>query len=402
MGAERVLDENRHVRLSTVDVTLPDGTAFTQYVVRMPRCAMTLVLDDENRALLMYRHRFIIDRWVWELPGGYIDDAEDIAAAAAREVEGETGWRPREMQHLATFQPAIGTLDQPQHVYLSRGADPTGAAPDANETERVAWVPLGEAIEMIDRGLDAAEKVVISAAAWCLCELANPPELVLDLMNLVYEEALHLEAVGRLGTVASAAGAFRLERAGAPRAVVDVFAAIARQEANHNVTGFRWLTLLGATGRLHQRRLAVRPDDLDPTSGATGQHRPLHPRRRHGRQQRPDLQRVRLAVAHSVTRPAGAWLRPARARPGRLRPGDYDADRTSWWWWRRVRPGRRGGRPRASRRRARGRRAAWPGHLGAVPTARARPTAWGRPRASRAVATRDRAIPPGWPASAAR
>lgn len=55
-------------------------------------------------------------------------------------------------------------------------------------------------------GLDAAEKVVISAAAWCLCELANPPELVLDLMNLVYEEALHLEA-GRLGTVASAAGA---------------------------------------------------------------------------------------------------------------------------------------------------------------------------------------------------
>lgn len=57
------------------------------------------------------------------------------------------------------------------------------------------------------------------------------------------------------GTVASAAGVFHLERAGAPQAVVDVFAAIARQEANHNVTGFRWLTLLGATGRLHQRRL---------------------------------------------------------------------------------------------------------------------------------------------------
>lgn len=56
------------------------------------------------------------------------------------------------MQHLATFQPAIGTLDQPQHVYLSRGADPTGTAPDINETERVAWVPLSETIEMIARG----------------------------------------------------------------------------------------------------------------------------------------------------------------------------------------------------------------------------------------------------------
>lgn len=62
--AERLVDENRHIRLTTVDVELPDGTFFTQYVARMPRCAMTLVLDDEQRVLPMYRHRFIIDQWV--------------------------------------------------------------------------------------------------------------------------------------------------------------------------------------------------------------------------------------------------------------------------------------------------------------------------------------------------
>lgn len=146
------MDESRHIRLSTVDVELPDGTRFTQYVARMPRCAMTLVLDERRRVLLVYRHRFIVDAWVWELPGGYVDDAEDVAAAAAREAEEETGWRPRAMERLVTFQPSIGSVDQPQEIYLARGADRVRDEPDANEVELVRWVPLSEAIGLIDKG----------------------------------------------------------------------------------------------------------------------------------------------------------------------------------------------------------------------------------------------------------
>ncbi|MEV6769275.1 NUDIX hydrolase [Nocardia sp. NPDC051030] len=163
---ERVVDENRHIRLSTVDVELPDGVRFTQYVARMPRCAMTLVLNENRQVLLMFRHRFIIDQWVWELPGGYVDHAEDVAVAAAREVEEETGWRPRTMERLVTYQPSIGTLDQPQEIYLARGADLTDTPPDINEAEDVRWIPLAEAAAMIDRGeiVGAATVVAIYRA----------------------------------------------------------------------------------------------------------------------------------------------------------------------------------------------------------------------------------------------
>ncbi|MFE7746504.1 NUDIX hydrolase [Nocardia sp. NPDC057455] len=163
---ERLVDENRHIRLSTVDVELPDGVKFTQYVARMPRCAMTLVLNDKREALLMYRHRFIIDRWVWELPGGYVDAAEDIATAAAREVEEETGWRPSTMEHLVTYQPAIGTLDQPQEIYLARGARLTDTQPDVNEAEDTRWIAVEEAERMIQRGeiIGAATVIAIYRA----------------------------------------------------------------------------------------------------------------------------------------------------------------------------------------------------------------------------------------------
>jgi ADP-ribose pyrophosphatase YjhB (NUDIX family) len=84
---ERLVDDTPHIRVSLADVELPNGVRFTQYLFRMRRCAMTLVLDGPGeRLLLMRRHRFIVDRWVWELPGGYVDDGEDPAAGAARDT----------------------------------------------------------------------------------------------------------------------------------------------------------------------------------------------------------------------------------------------------------------------------------------------------------------------------
>ncbi|MEU0236688.1 NUDIX hydrolase [Nocardiopsis sp. NPDC006198] len=159
---EKLVDENRHIRLSTVEITLPDGVSFTQYVVKMPPAAMTLVMNDAREVLLMRRHRFIIDQWVWELPGGYVNTSEDVELAAAREVEEETGWRPRTMEHLVTFQPAIGSVDQPQIIYLARGAEATDTVPDVNEAQEIRWIPLDDAVDMIARGEIVGASTVVA------------------------------------------------------------------------------------------------------------------------------------------------------------------------------------------------------------------------------------------------
>ncbi|MFI7649650.1 NUDIX hydrolase [Micromonospora sp. NPDC049460] len=149
---ERVVDGSRRARLSIAEVELPDGVRFEQYVIRAPRSAMVAVLDEQERLLLMRRHRFVFDRWVWELPGGYVDDEEQPAACAVREVEEETGWRPGAVAPLLSFQPWVATADAENLLFLAREAEHIGAPVDVNEAERVAWIPLEEARDLVSRG----------------------------------------------------------------------------------------------------------------------------------------------------------------------------------------------------------------------------------------------------------
>jgi 8-oxo-dGTP pyrophosphatase MutT (NUDIX family) len=148
-----VIDDTRRLRLSIAQVELPDGVHFEQYVLRMPKAAMTVVLDDaRERVLMIWRHRFVPDCWTWELPGGYVDPDEDPAITAAREVEEETGWRPRSMTLLTRFQPLVGSADFENLLFLGEGAEDTGTLADINEAARVEWIDLDSVRDRIAQG----------------------------------------------------------------------------------------------------------------------------------------------------------------------------------------------------------------------------------------------------------
>jgi 8-oxo-dGTP pyrophosphatase MutT (NUDIX family) len=150
---ERLVDDTRRLRLSIAQVELPDGVHFEQYILRMPKAAMTVLLDDaDERVLMIWRHRFVLDRWTWELPGGYVDADENPAVTAAREVEEETGWRPRSMRLLTRFQPLVGTADFENLIFLGEGAEDTGKPADINEAAHVEWITLDSIRDRITRG----------------------------------------------------------------------------------------------------------------------------------------------------------------------------------------------------------------------------------------------------------
>lgn len=150
---ERTIYDNRWVRLTLMDIEPPDGHRFEYHVVRLARVAIAAVVNDADEVLMMWRHRFAVDQWGWELPGGIVDPDEDGAAAAAREVEEETGWRPSgAMRHVVSFQPMPGMVDTPHELYAVHGAELVGEPSDAEEASILRWVPIADVLGLIDSG----------------------------------------------------------------------------------------------------------------------------------------------------------------------------------------------------------------------------------------------------------
>lgn len=151
---ERYVYESDWMSLALVDVEPPGHERFEHHVLRMPRAAAGTVVRDRATAsvLLLWRHRFITDRWGWEIPAGGLDAGETPDEAAVRETVEESGWRPRSLELLVSYNPMPGGVDQTFHLFLAHGADEVGAPTDPTESERVEWVPLATVREALTDG----------------------------------------------------------------------------------------------------------------------------------------------------------------------------------------------------------------------------------------------------------
>lgn len=149
---ERVIYESPEIWLGQVDVGLPSRERIWQHVVRLHRAVAVALLDGQGRVLLVWRHRFVQDRWGWELPGGLVDEGEEPGEATVRELEEQTGYGAGLLERVMTFQPMAEVADGERVVFVGRDAQQVGGPVSSGGIERVEWVALGSVPELIAAG----------------------------------------------------------------------------------------------------------------------------------------------------------------------------------------------------------------------------------------------------------
>lgn len=164
----RSIYQGRLVDFEVIDIALPDGTTSFREVVRHPGAVAVLARREDGCFLLVRQYRKPVEQALLEIIAGTLEEGEDPAVCAAREVWEETGARLKRLVPLGPIYPTPGYVSERIEVFFA-DVQGGGVPQDLDEDERIEVCPMtrDEVLAALTQGELVDSKTL---AAWLLYE----------------------------------------------------------------------------------------------------------------------------------------------------------------------------------------------------------------------------------------
>lgn len=150
--ATRLVYENPYVRAYEDILRTPRGARFTSFRLDSPKFAVIVPVSDRGTIVFVRNYRPAVSVAVLELPGGRVEPGEAPGAAARRELEEETGFRPRDLTSLGWFFPSPSRMMSRGYLFLGRGLRPGTRNLDPTEDLENVELPIERAYRDLHAG----------------------------------------------------------------------------------------------------------------------------------------------------------------------------------------------------------------------------------------------------------
>ena len=160
--------DGRIAKVHRVGVPMPDGKVVEREWIRYPGAAIVLPVLDDGSIALIRNVRFAVGESLWELPAGLLDDGEDPALCAARELTEETGFTAGRITKLGRFYTGPGTTDEVMHAYLAESLSRGPQRLETYEEITVHVLPQAKVREMTLNGEIHDGKTIAALALYWL------------------------------------------------------------------------------------------------------------------------------------------------------------------------------------------------------------------------------------------
>ncbi|GIP00520.1 hypothetical protein J14TS5_56050 [Paenibacillus lautus] len=89
------------------------------YYTKENHVSVVVLAKDDDQLLLIRQYRTAVDDYVIQLPGGGVDEEEDLESAARREMLEETGCTCGKLHYLGKLYPASWRCNEIAHAYYT-------------------------------------------------------------------------------------------------------------------------------------------------------------------------------------------------------------------------------------------------------------------------------------------
>ena len=147
-----VLLTTRRFEVVRVPQPCDDGTVRPREVVIHPGSVVVVPLVHADEVCLVEVVRVAVGETLLELPAGTLDREEPLAAAAARELAEETGYRAGRIEPAGSFWMSPGILRERMHLFVAHDLVPGPQALEPGEQIRTRHVSWSDAVAMCRDG----------------------------------------------------------------------------------------------------------------------------------------------------------------------------------------------------------------------------------------------------------
>ena len=149
---QRSIYSGRVINLNIETVKLPNGVTCELEMIHHPGGVAIVALNAKHEICLVHQFRHAAGGRLWELPAGKIDNDEDPALTAKRELNEEVGIQANRWQHLGQTISSPGVFTEIVQLFLATDLQDGLQNLEAEEVLDVHWFSLEKIMSMIQAG----------------------------------------------------------------------------------------------------------------------------------------------------------------------------------------------------------------------------------------------------------
>jgi ADP-ribose pyrophosphatase len=150
------------LKLHRDEVEFPDKHKSVREVVEHSGGVSVIAENDEGKVILIKQYRYPVDEVIYEIPAGKLEEDEEIAECAFRELREETGYQAKSMEEIFRFYPTPGYSTETIYIFKAEKLEYVGRELDEGEYIEVVPKSREELKELYKKGAIKDSKTLIA------------------------------------------------------------------------------------------------------------------------------------------------------------------------------------------------------------------------------------------------